>query len=78
MSEHLSGKIEGKDVQMTFRRGMSLGHLLPIWMVCTIILGVRYCLKPHMRLYLCVWCGWCCPDVSLRSVSNLILDFIYS
>ena len=46
MSECLSGDSEGKAVQMTFGCGMGLGHLLPIWTVCPLLLGVRYSLQP--------------------------------
>ena len=40
--------------------------------------GKSYCLQPHLWLYFCVWRGLCRPEVSLISVSNLILDFIHS
>ena len=48
MSERLSGDSEGKSVQMTLGRGMRLGNLLPIWTVCPLLLGLRYCFQPHL------------------------------
>ena len=76
MSEHLSGDIEGKAVQMTLGRRIRLGHLLPIRTVRPLLLGVNYCLQPRLRLHFCVWWGMCRPEVSLRYVLNLILRFI--
>ena len=78
MSERLSGDRERKAVLMTLGRWIRPWHLFPIREVCPIILGLRYILQLRLQLCFCVWWGLCRPEVSLISVSNLILDFIHS
>ena len=78
MLERISGNREGKAVQMTLGRCMQLGNLFPIRTVCPIILGAMYIFKLCLKFCLLVCLGLCCPEVSLWSVSDLILDLIHS
>ena len=62
---------------MILRRLLLLGDFLPIQMRCPLLLGVRYHLQCCVWLLLRFWWGMCRLDVSLRTVSDLILDLIH-
>ena len=64
-------------MQMTLGRRIRLGHFWPIQKVFPLLLFISHFLQPRMRLYFCVWLSMCHPEVSLISVSNLILYFIH-
>ena len=78
MLEGLSDDCEVKDVQMILGRVLLLKKHLSIRTVCPLLFGVRYFLQRSMRLIFCDWWGLFHLEVSLRSVSNLILDLIHS
>ena len=77
MLDNLSGDREGKDVHITLGCCIHLGHLFPIQAVCPLLSGLRYLLQLRLWLYFCFLWGLCRPEVSLRYVSNSILDFVH-
>ena len=62
---------------MILGRRLRLGNLLPIGVVFPLLLGVSYRLQLRVICF-CDWWSLCRPEVSLRYVSNLILDLIHS
>ena len=63
---------------MILRRLLLLGNLLPIRTVCPLLLGIQYLLQRRVRFLFCFWWVLCCLDISLRTVSDLILYLIPS